>query len=76
MSKRSSSTANFDAQQKLADRLRKTKKIKAKQLPLQRDTSDVPMSTEMSDWLSSSLEPDDEGHLPETVSSVLAPCEP
>ena len=42
----------------------KQRKIKAKQLPLQRDTSDVPMSTEMLDWLSSSLEPDEDGNLP------------
>ena len=71
MSKRNS--AHFDTQEKFATRLRKSKKITAKQLPLERDVSHVPMSMEMMDWIADTMTPDDDGNLPDTVSSTMTP---
>ena len=70
---RKRSSGHFDSQEKFAKQLRKTKKVTAKQLPMEVDVSHVPMSTEMVDWLADTLAEDDEGHLPEAVSSVMAP---
>ena len=71
MSKRT--FGDFDAQERFAKQLRKTKNVKAKQQPMKVDVSHVPMSTEMVDWLKETLTEDDEGNLQESVSSVIAP---
>ena len=71
MSKRS--YGHFDSQEKFAKHLRKTKKVTAKQQPMEVDVSHVPMSTEMVDWIADTLAEDEDGNLPETVTSTMAP---
>lgn len=67
---------NFNAQMRFAKQLAKTKKVTAKQLPLQRQM-DVSLSSEMAEWLQTTLETDNTSNelglpqLNDDVSSVL-----
>jgi hypothetical protein len=74
MSKRKGAqAANFDSQLRLSEKMKKTRSIKAKQMSMEVDVSHLPMSSEMEHWLSNTFVEDNEGLLPESVASVLAP---
>ena len=66
---------NIEAQYRFQQRLNKTKKITAKQLPMKHDVSHIDdlMSDEMKDWLTDQLLEDEEGMLNDAVSSQMTP---